>query len=90
MLELKFDDNSPSNRMDVENPSGFLSSEDNNNDDNSSMEELKKSQNSMNIHNQFQSIFKFSFEKLVKRPDIKNLEKLLEVYIFSLIVYDLL
>ena len=76
MLELQFDDKSP--KFDLEN-SMFVTVE---NDDvtENTMEEMKKQQISMNIHNQFQSIFKGSFEKLLKKPDVKNLEKLLEVF----------
>jgi hypothetical protein len=75
MLELQFDDNSP--KMDLEN-TAFITIDDNDMKENN-MEDVKKHQISMNIHNQFQTIFKSSFERLLKKPDVKSLEKLLEV-----------
>ncbi len=77
MIELKFEENSA--RMDLEN-NGFLSEESEIKE--SSIEDAKKNQFSMNIHNQFPVIFKNSFEKMIKKPDIKNFERLFEVFRF--------
>lgn len=73
MLELQFDKNA-SPKMEFENER-FPNSE---NTDNS-LDDFRVDQLAMNVHANFTAIFKGAFEKLVKKPDLKNLEKLLEV-----------
>lgn len=81
MLELQFEPSSP--KMEFENLN-FTRNEEVEN----SLEELNTYQLTTNIHHKFLSIFKTSVDKLVKKPDLKNLEKLLEV--LFLMIYGII